>query len=79
MTSILYWGDFMEMSRFDNAECIITVRISKAEYEALEHCVDNLNFDRYRLRNKVTISKLVRQCIRYCLFRASEIPCIMSE
>ena len=69
----------MELSRFDTAENVITIRISKAEYKELDKWVDELNYQNYRIRNKVTISRLARKIIRYCLQHKENLLDILSE
>ena len=69
----------MELSRWDNADSIITIRISKAEYEELDKWVNEINFQNYRHRNKATISKLARKAIRYCLNRKTVLQNILYE
>ena len=56
----------MGISRWDSAESVITIRISKAEQQELEKWVNELNYIDHRYRNKITVSKLARQTIRYC-------------
>lgn len=57
----------MNTSRWDSAESVITIRISKAEQQELEKWVNELNYQNPRYRNKITVSKLARHIIRYCL------------
>lgn len=69
----------MDLSRWDTAENVITIRISKAEYEALEKWVNEANYQTYRLRNRATISKLARHMIRWCLNRKDTLQNILYE
>ena len=69
----------MELSKWDTVENVITIRISKAEYDALEQWVHEENWNTYKIRNKTTISKLVRHMIRWCLNRKSTIHDILHE
>ena len=69
----------MDMSRFDPAESVITIRISQREYLEVSKWVDEENAKNFRYRNKTTISKLVRQMIRHCLNWKDEINNIMTE
>ena len=69
----------MELSRWDSAESVITIRISKAEYQELEKWVNELNYKHHSNRNKITISKLARKAIRYCLLHKASLDNILYE
>lgn len=69
----------MNLSRWDSAESVITIRISKAEQQELEKWVNELNYKNHRYRNKITVSRLTRHIIRYCLKHKESIHNIEHE
>lgn len=69
----------MELSKWSTAESVITIRISKEEYEELDKWVNELNYQNWGTRNKVTISRLARKAIRYCLQHKEELKNILYE
>lgn len=69
----------MDMSRFDSADNVITIRISQREYDELYKWVIEDNTRTYRYRNKTTISRLVRQMIRHCINKKGDLSNIMYE
>ncbi len=69
----------MELPKYDTAESVITIRVSKMEYEELGKWVDELNYRNFRYRNKVTISRLARKLIRYGLQHKESLVDILSE
>ena len=69
----------MELPKYDTAESVITIRLSKKEYEELDKWVNELNYQKFRYRNKVTISRLARKLIRYGLQHKENLVDILSE